>query len=195
MLVSFINIVWTLLWHDFANHVTFAPGHRNLHLCLLSVILNTDWAMSEHSFHWTTGRHCSVVGISVALLGNALLVTTSTFSLAAIAKRYYTLLIHVFFCLNYHTTWKDRVNKRSCNGTAIFHILRKIFNTVFCWATMAKQPLYHPLWYLRYFKRDNSKPGCMGWNNGYIVDSERAVFWPSFPNRFHFTIFTSEILL
>lgn len=58
--------------------------------------LNTDWAMSEHSFHWTTGRHCSVVGISVALLGNALLVSTSTFSLAAIAKRYYTLLIHVF---------------------------------------------------------------------------------------------------
>lgn len=96
MLVSFINIVWTLPWHDFANHVTFAPGHRNLHLCLLSVILNTDWAMSEHSFHWTTGRHCSVVGISVALLGNALLVSTSTFSLAAIAKRYYTLLIHVF---------------------------------------------------------------------------------------------------
>lgn len=96
MLVSFINIVWTLLWHDFANHVTFAPGHRNLHLCFLSVILNTDWAMSEHSFHWTTGRHCSIVGISVALLGNVLLVSTSTFSLAAIAKRYYALLIHVF---------------------------------------------------------------------------------------------------
>lgn len=131
--MSFINIVWTLLWHDFANHVTFAPGHRNLHLCLLSVILNTDWAMSEHSFHWTTGRHCSVVGISVALLGNALLVSTSTFSLAAIAKRYYALLYNTrFFCLNYHTTWKDRVNKCSCNGTAIFHILRKIFNTVFC---------------------------------------------------------------
>lgn len=107
MLVSFINIAWTPLWHDFANHVTFAPGHRNLHLCFLSVIINTDWAMSEHCFHWTTGRHCWVVGITVALLGNALLVSSATFSVAAIAKRYYTLFIHVFsfFELSHYMKW------------------------------------------------------------------------------------------
>lgn len=161
MLVSFINIVWTLLWHDFANHVTFAPGHRNLHLCLLSVILNTDWAMSEHSFHWTTGRHCSDVGISVALLGNALLVSTSTFSLAAIAKRYYTLLIHVFSV--WIITLHEKIVLTNVAAMALqFFIFCVKYLIVFCWATMAKQPLYHPLWYLRYFKRDNSKPGCMG---------------------------------
>lgn len=162
--------------------MTFAPGHRNLHLCFLSVILNTDWAMSEHSFHWTTGRHCSVVGISVALLGNALLVSTSTFSLAAIAKRYYTLLIHVFSV--WIITLHEQIVLINVAAMALqFFIfcVKYLIQSFVQWATMAKQPLYHPLWYLRYFKRDNSKPGCMGWNNGYIVDSERAVFWPSFP--------------
>lgn len=136
--MSFINIVWILLWYDFVNYVIFVLGYWNLYLCFLFVIFNIDWVMFEYSFYWIIGCYCLVVGIFVVLFGNVLFVLILIFSLVVIVKRYYMLLIYVFFCLNYYIIWKDCVNKCSCNGIVIFYILCKIFNIVFCWVIMVK---------------------------------------------------------